>query len=47
MIQIERVSKLYFGRPVLEDVSFTIARGTNVGLIGPGGAGKTLLLKII
>lgn len=47
MIQIERVSKLYFGRPVLEDVSFTIERGTNVGLIGPGGAGKTLLLKII
>lgn len=47
MIEIQGISKLYFGRPVLEDVSFTIERGTNVGLIGPGGAGKTLLLKIV
>jgi len=33
------------GRPVLDDVTFTAARGELVGLIGPNGAGKTTLLR--
>ncbi len=47
MIRIENITKYHQGRPVLEDVSFTIAEGSNVGLIGPGGSGKSLLLKIV
>lgn len=47
MIRVDHVSKKHFGRPVLQDISFTVHEGTNLGLIGPGGAGKTLLLKII
>lgn len=47
MIRVENVTKYYAGKPVLEDVSFTVDEGTNMGLIGPGGAGKSLLLKII
>lgn len=47
MIRVENVSKYHFGRPVLQDISFEVPAGTNLGLIGPGGAGKTLLLKII
>ena len=47
MIRIEEISKLHQGRPVLTDVSLTIGEGTNLGLIGPGGAGKSLLLKIV
>lgn len=47
MIEVKNVTKFHFGRPVLEDVSFRVKEGTNLGLIGPGGAGKTLLLKII
>lgn len=47
MIRIDHVSKLHSGRPVLEDISLEIPEGTNLGLIGPGGAGKSLLLKIV
>lgn len=32
---------------VLEDVSFDVARGTIVGLLGPNGSGKTTLLRIV
>ena len=34
-------------RPVLTDVSFSIARGETIGLIGPSGAGKTSIADII
>ena len=35
------------GRPVLDDVSFTIRHGEFTGLIGSNGAGKTTLLRVI
>lgn len=47
MICVEHVTKYYAQRPVLDDITLTIDEGTNLGLIGPGGCGKTLLLKII
>ena len=47
MIRIENITKFHQGRPVLTDVSLTIDEGSNMGLIGPGGAGKSLLLKIV
>ncbi len=47
MIEIENITKYHEGRPVLKDVSLSIDEGSNLGLIGPGGAGKSLLLKIV
>ena len=47
MIRIENITKYHQGRTVLDDVSLRIDEGENLGLIGPGGAGKSLLLKIV
>lgn len=53
MIRIERVSKTFraaAGGPpnhVLRDVSLTVPEGCLYGLIGPGAAGKSVLLKML
>ncbi len=35
------------GEPVLEDVSFTVEKGSVVALVGPSGAGKTTLVDLL
>lgn len=47
MIEVAHIVKYYRSDRVLDDVSLRVAEGKQLGLIGPGGAGKTLLLKII
>ncbi len=47
MIQLEKVSKQYGKVRALQDVSFTVETGTLFGLIGPDGAGKTTLFRIL
>jgi branched-chain amino acid transport system ATP-binding protein len=43
----EGLTKGFGGPPVVDGVSFTLARGTITGLIGPNGAGKTTLFNLI
>ncbi|NHI76282.1 ABC transporter ATP-binding protein [Lactococcus petauri] len=46
-LKINNVTGGYFGNPVLEDVSFEIANGELVGLIGLNGAGKSTTIQEI
>lgn len=47
MINCSNVSKSFNEHMVLDNISFDIPEGTIVGLLGPSGAGKTTLIKIL
>jgi len=48
LLQVDSVAFAYRrGDPVVRDVSFTVAAGSIVGLLGPNGSGKTTLLRIV
>lgn len=44
---VSHVSHSYGARPALQDVSFTVARGTFTALLGLNGAGKSTLFSLI
>ncbi|MBR0244551.1 MAG: ABC transporter ATP-binding protein [Bacteroidaceae bacterium] len=46
-IEVQGVSKRYGRVQALEDVSFSVGKGEVFGLIGPDGAGKTTLYRIL
>ena len=46
-IEVNRVSKHYGKNIVLDNVSFSVNKGEVFGLIGPDGAGKTTLFRIM
>ena len=47
MLEIKNISFTYTDTPVIEEVSFTIAKGQNTAIIGESGCGKSTLLKLI
>ena len=46
-IEVKNVSKRYGRVQALDDVSFAVSKGEVFGLIGPDGAGKTSLYRIL
>ena len=46
-IEVKNVSKSYGAVKALDDVSFTVGKGEVFGLIGPDGAGKTSMFRIL
>jgi len=47
VIEVSHVSKSYGSVKALDDVSFSVSEGEVFGLIGPDGAGKTTMFRIL
>lgn len=47
ILQLERIVKNYGTFRAVDEVSFSMPRGSIFGLLGPNGAGKTSLIRII
>lgn len=47
MLVVKNISFTYIDKPVIENVSFEIAKGQNVAIIGESGCGKSTLLKLL
>jgi osmoprotectant transport system ATP-binding protein len=47
MIEIDRVSKAYEGRAVVDDLSLAVPNGAFCVLLGPSGCGKSTTLRMI
>ena len=47
LLEVAGLSRHFGGLAALDGVSFTVAKGEVVGLIGPNGSGKTTLLNVV
>ena len=47
LLAIENISKAFGDNQVLNHVSFSLAYGQKIGLVGANGVGKSTLIKII
>lgn len=47
MLKLDSISKSFFQKLALDEVSLSIEEGEIFGLLGPNGAGKTTLIRVI
>lgn len=47
MLEINNISKSFYRKDALKEVSLSVKKGEVFGLLGPNGAGKTTLIRII
>ena len=47
LLDVRDLAAAYNGTPALRGVTFSIERGTRVGVLGPNGGGKTTLFRVL
>ena len=47
ILEVKNLKKYYATQKAVDDISFTVEKGSIFGLLGPNGAGKTTLLRMI
>ena len=47
ILEVDQVKKYYATQKAVDEVSFTLSKGSIFGLLGPNGAGKTTLIRMI
>jgi branched-chain amino acid transport system ATP-binding protein len=47
LLEVEGIGRRFAGLVAVDNISFTVARGSVHGLIGPNGAGKTTLFNLL
>ncbi|OBZ14319.1 multidrug ABC transporter ATP-binding protein [Bacillus sp. FJAT-27264] len=47
ILQVQQVSKKYWSKQAVRDISFTLRPGKIIGLLGSNGSGKTTIMKMI
>ena len=47
IIEFSHVNIAFNGRPILEDVSFTVERGQTLCILGRSGVGKSVSLRVL
>ncbi len=47
VIKVQNIAKSFGDHEVLSDISFAVRAGEKVSLLGPGGSGKSTILKIV
>ena len=47
LLQTSKLTKLYSGTPILENLQFEVKKGDRIAVVGRNGAGKSTLLKMI
>ncbi len=47
ILKVESVNFAYDGKPVLNDLSFTVKKGSFISILGPNGSGKSTLVNLL
>src|SRR5687767_4423685 len=47
LLQVQNLKKYFATQKAVDDISFSVERGSIFGLLGPNGAGKTTLIRMI
>lgn len=47
VISVDKLKKVFHGKPALDEIDFTINKGEIFGFLGPSGAGKTTTINIL